>query len=159
MPGLAVTPDNSGIVGRTEVLIGTVRTEIGPAIPQTSGRPIVFEMTVKPSGGSSGVNGMTDGGGQPGLGDIPTSQIQVFADPPEDPDNAACEKAQEKVKAASKKATQAKKNAAKAATRLKKAKKSKKAMARKQANRARKNAKKANEALRRSRGAAKDACG
>ncbi|MCB0857393.1 MAG: hypothetical protein KDB57_04630 [Solirubrobacterales bacterium] len=37
IPGLAVTPDNSGIVGRTEVLIGTVSTLIGPAIPRSAG--------------------------------------------------------------------------------------------------------------------------
>ncbi|MCB0869350.1 MAG: hypothetical protein KDB52_00820 [Solirubrobacterales bacterium] len=64
----------TGIVGRTEVLIGTVRTEIGPAMPQISGQPIVFEMTVKPSGGSSGVDGMTDERGQ-GRGSFEAGEV------------------------------------------------------------------------------------
>jgi hypothetical protein len=162
-PGLAVTPDNSGIVGRTEVLIGTVRTEVGPAIPQQSGLPIIFEMVVKPSGGSSGVDGKTAGGAEPGLGDIPTRHIQVLAEPPKKADDdasnaAACGKARRKSKQAKQQASAAQRAAAKAGQRVDNAGPGKKAKAQRQAKQARKRAKQAKGKLRRAQDAAKRAC-
>lgn len=159
-PGLAVTPDNSGITGRTEVLIGTVRTEIGPSIPQQGGLPIVFEMVVKPSGGASGVDGKTSGGAEPGLGDIPTRQIQVFAEPPKnaEDESQACERAQATAKLAKRQATKAQRKAAKAAQRAKAAPKAKKAKARRAAKQAGSRATQAKGKSRRAAGAAKQAC-
>lgn len=163
-PGLAVAPDNSGIVGRTEVLIGTVRTEVGPAIPQQGGLPIVFEMVVKPSGGSSGVDGKPNGGGEVGLGDIPTRHIQVLAEPPAKADDAAaraaaCEKAREASKKAKKQATSTQRSAAKAAQKVKRAGPGKKAKAQREAKQKRGKAKQAQGKLRRSRDAVERACG
>lgn len=56
--GLKARPDNSGIVGRTEVRIGTLRVAVGPAIKKGK-RKIVFDANFL-SDGSLGGNGVVN---------------------------------------------------------------------------------------------------
>jgi len=83
--GLPITIDNSGIRGRTEVLIGTVRVRVGPAItdPKDPNRKLVFDITLwdDPTLNSADITVWTSATGYKNVGYVPKQQMQWFSEP------------------------------------------------------------------------------
>lgn len=84
--GIPVTADNSGIRGRTEVLLGTMRVRVGPAITDKDrpDRKLVFDITQgdDPTLATADVTVWTSATGYMALGAIPRmQQMQWFSEP------------------------------------------------------------------------------
>ncbi len=87
--GLPGTPDNSGITGRTEIKLGTLRVQVGRAIKK-GGRKIVFDAKLQgdPSASDGNVHlwtrpgktGDITGGGQLSLNGIEPKGVRVYSD-------------------------------------------------------------------------------
>jgi hypothetical protein len=80
--GVPITLDNSGITGRTEVLMGTLKIQVGPVV-EVAGRKVVFDAVFHddPIGGNLIVPTVfTPDGGTHGLTNMVTKRIRVFGD-------------------------------------------------------------------------------
>ncbi len=80
--GLPITLDNSGITGRTEVLMGTLKIQVGPVV-EVAGHKVVFDAVFHddPIGGNIIVPTVfTPDRGTKGLSNMVTKRIMVFND-------------------------------------------------------------------------------
>ena len=80
--GLPITLDNSGITGRTEVLMGTLKIQVGPIV-ELAGHKVVFDAVFHddPIGGNIIVPTVfTPDHGTHGLSNMVTKRIMVFND-------------------------------------------------------------------------------
>lgn len=78
--GVGVTVDNSGITGRTEIFIGTLRVKVGPAIRQGN-QWIVFDTTLHadPSWGMSVPTLLLPGGARQNHTNMATRQLRFYS--------------------------------------------------------------------------------
>jgi len=80
--GVPITLDNSGITGRTEVLMGTLKIQVGPVV-ELAGHKVVFDAVFHddPIGGNIIVPTVfTPDHGTHGLSNMVTKRIMVFND-------------------------------------------------------------------------------
>lgn len=80
--GVPITLDNSGITGRTEVLMGTLKIQVGPVV-EVAGRKVVFDAVFHddPIGGNHIVPTIfTPDRGTRGLTNMVTKRIMVFGE-------------------------------------------------------------------------------
>lgn len=80
--GVPITLDNSGITGRTEVLMGTLKVQVGPVV-EVAGHKVVFDAVFHddPIGGNIIVPTVfTPDRGTHGLSNMATKRITVFND-------------------------------------------------------------------------------
>jgi hypothetical protein len=80
--GVPITLDNSGITGRTEVLMGTLKIQVGPVV-EVAGRKVVFDAVFHddPIGGNIIVPTIfTPDRGTRGLTNMVTKRIMVFGE-------------------------------------------------------------------------------
>jgi hypothetical protein len=80
--GVPITLDNSGITGRTEVLMGTLKVQVGPVV-ELAGHKVVFDAVFHddPIGGNIIVPTVfTPDRGTHGLSNMVTKRIMVFND-------------------------------------------------------------------------------